>query len=87
MKGEIRKYAKSALLFRENKDEIYSVIKDVNDCYMADDLDSAIDMGCAMAGDVCLLLLSPASASYDTFKSFEERGEIFQKLVRQRYGL
>ena len=87
MKGEIRKYAKSALLFGENKDEIYSVIKDVTDCYMADDLQAAIDMGCAMAGDVGLLLLSPASASYDMFKSFEERGEIFQKLVKQRYGL
>ena len=87
MKGEIKKYAHSALLVGENKDEIYSVIKDVTDCYMADDLQAAIDMGCAMAGDVGLLLLSPASASYDMFKSFEERGEIFQKLVRQRYGL
>ena len=87
MKGEIEKYAHSALLVGENKDEIYSVIKDVTDCYMADDLQAAIDMGCAMAGEVGLLLLSPASASYDMFKSFEERGEIFQKLVRQRYGL
>ena len=87
MKGEIRKYAHSALILGENKNEIYSVIKDVTDCYMADDLQAAIDMGCAMAGDVGLLLLSPASASYDMFKSFEERGEIFQKLVRQRYGL
>ena len=77
----------SALILGENKNEIYSVIKDVTDCYMADDLQAAIDMGCAMAGDVDLLLLSPASASYDMFKSFEERGEIFQKLVRQRYGL
>ena len=87
MKGEIEKYAHSALLVGENKDEIYSVIKDDTDCYMADDLQAAIDMGCAMAGDVGLLLLSPASASYDMFKSFEERGESFQKLVRQRYGL
>ena len=87
MKGEIEKYAQSALLLGENKDEIYSVIKDKTDCYMADDLGSAIDMGCAMAGEVGLLLLSPASASYDMFKSFEERGESFQKLVRQRYGL
>lgn len=87
MKGEIKKYAHSALILGENKNEIYSVIKDVTNCYMADNLQAAIDMGCAMAGDVGLLLLSPASASYDTFKSFEERGEIFQKLVRQRYGL
>lgn len=87
MKEEIKRYAHSALLVGENKHEIYSVIKDVTDCYMADNLQAAIDMGCAMAGDVGLLLLSPASASYDMFKSFEERGRSYQKLVRQRYGL
>ena len=87
MKDEIKSYAHSALLVGENKHEIYSVIKDVTDCYMADDLQSAVDMGCAMAGDVGLLLLSPASASYDMFKDFEERGRSYQKLVRQRYGL
>ena len=87
MKEEIKRYAHSALLVGENKHEIYSVIKDVTDCYMADDLQSAVDMGCAMAGDVGLLLLSPASASYDMFKDFEERGRSYQKLVRQRYGL
>ena len=87
MKEEIERYAHSALLVGENKHEIYSVIKDVTDCYMADDLQSAVDMGCAMAGDVGLLLLSPASASYDMFKDFEERGRSYQKLVRQRYGL
>ena len=87
MKREIGKYARCALLVGENKHEIYSVIKDVTDCYMEDDLQSAIDVGCAMAGEVGLLLLSPASASYDMFKSFEERGESFKKIVRQRYGL
>ena len=87
MKGEIEKYAHSALLVGENKNEIYSVIKDGTDCYMADDLQGAVDIGCAMAGDVGLLLLSPASASYDMFKDFEERGRSYQKLVRQRYGL
>ena len=87
MKEEIKRYANSALLVGENKHEIYSVIKDVTDCYMADDLQSAVDMGCAMAGDVGLLLLSPASASFDMFKDFEERGRSYQKLVKQRYGL
>lgn len=32
-------------------------------------------------GKICLL--SPAAASYDSFKNFEERGDTFIKLVRQ----
>lgn len=33
-------------------------------------------------GSVCLL--SPAAASYDSFKNFEERGETFKQLVRKQ---
>ena len=32
-------------------------------------------------GTICLL--SPAAASYDSFKNFEQRGETFKQLVRE----
>lgn len=48
------------------------------------DFDRAVEIaaGIAVAGDV--VLLSPACASFDMFRSFEHRGDLFRDLVRQR---
>ena len=48
---------------------------------MCEDLQTAVSGArrCACAGDV--VLLSPASASFDRFKNFEERGNCFKQFV------
>ncbi len=52
--------------------------------YSAGNLESALDTGLASAEPGDILTLSPACSSFDEFSCFEERGEVFKRLVAQR---
>jgi UDP-N-acetylmuramoylalanine--D-glutamate ligase len=47
----------------------------------ADSLDAAVSAAARWAESGNTVLFSPASASYDCFRNFEERGDRFKKLV------
>lgn len=42
----------------------------------------AVELGCASAKQNNIVLLSPACSSLDEFKNYEERGEVFAKIVK-----
>ncbi len=46
------------------------------------DYREAMEAACRMAKDGDTVLLSPACTSFDAFKNFEERGEVFREIVR-----
>ena len=46
-------------------------------------LEAAVCAAAKEAKDGGIVLLSPACASYDMFKSYEERGELFKKIVNE----
>lgn len=52
-----------------------------NKCYIVDTMEEAVDTAkkVTQKGKICLL--SPAAASYGFFKNFEEKGDIYKKLV------
>ena len=47
-------------------------------------MEEAFDEALSLSGDIDVILLSPACASFDEFHSFEERGDVFKKLVASR---
>ena len=50
----------------------------------AEHLEDAFDAALAASASGDVVILSPACASFDEFKSFEQRGEIFKQLVEAR---
>ncbi len=82
MNGEIAEFAHAAVLVGENKHEIYEKIKDATVCYLSENFESAVELGRELAKGCGVLLLSPASASYDMFSDFENRGKRFKKIIK-----
>jgi len=49
----------------------------------SDDFEEAVQMASGAASDGDIVLLSPACTSFDRFKNFEERGDLFKEIVRR----
>ena len=52
----------------------------------AQTLDEAVSIAAGLARQGGVVLLSPAYKSFDMFKDFEDRGNQFKELVRQRFA-
>ncbi len=77
----ISDHVKLAVITGENRNEILSDIKGAADTVLIDDFEEAVLYGASVAKSGDILLLSPASTSYDKFTSFEQRGNIFKNIV------
>lgn len=79
------KNVKCVVCFGETKNRIEEFCTDLNiKCYKNDTLKEAMNV----VKDICtpgdVVLLSPACASWDQYDKFEDRGDEFKKLVRER---
>lgn len=71
------------IVMGETGDAIAATAKGKTNIHRVENLEEAMDCatGLAQFGDV--VLLSPASASYDQFRNFEERGQRFRECVEK----
>ena len=55
-------------------------------CQIMESFESAVENACSNAETGDIVLLSPACASFDLFKSYKARGDRFQELVLRYLG-
>ncbi len=80
---ELRAYVKHVILMGEDAPLLVVTWKSIAKLSRADSLAHAVDKAAALAESGDLVLLSPACASLDMFKNYEDRGEQFVKLVNK----
>lgn len=73
------KAIKQCIAFGQTKEMFLPIFSHVQ---LQDTMKEAFDAACAIAKSGDVILLSPACASYDQFKSYEERGHIFKQYVQ-----
>jgi len=82
LREPLRQKARAALLIGAAAEKIGHVLEGAVPLIHAGTLDCAISDAAAKAQPGDTILLAPACASFDQFKSFEHRGEVFKQLVR-----
>lgn len=78
-----KKNVKKAILFGETKDKLAEIFTDNK---RVDNLDDAFKYLDEITDDNDIVLFSPACASFDQFKNYEERGKAFKNLVNNKLG-
>ncbi len=78
----IQNSVRTLILIGEDAENIESQLSDTAEIIRAGSIDEAVRQGLetAVRGDA--VLLAPACASFDMFKSYEERGDVFKSAVR-----
>ncbi len=82
LKSVVNDKVRALVLIGESSDEFEKIFYGFN-TVKAEDLDDAVVKAMAFSQKGDMILLSPACASFDMYKSYEERGSVFKKAVKK----
>lgn len=81
LKPAVQKYCRAVVLIGESREEMLGALEPEANLALEDSLESAVMSAKQKAEPGDTILLSPACASFDMFKGFEERGNCFKDIV------
>ncbi len=77
----IKEKVKTLILLGEAKEKMHQALKSSAPICLVETLEDAVQLSLKKASPGDTVLLSPACSSFDMFKNYEERGNIFKTLV------
>jgi UDP-N-acetylmuramoylalanine--D-glutamate ligase len=83
LRDAVRSRCRACYLIGEAAEQLEADLKSTVPLHRCGDLEHAVKAAADAARPGDTVLLSPACASYDQFKNFEERGDRFRQLVRR----
>lgn len=81
LRKPVKENVKTVILIGESSSLIYASLYGYTEFIFADNMRDAVEKAYKIAKTGDTVLLSPACASFDMFKNFEERGEVFKSEV------
>jgi UDP-N-acetylmuramoylalanine--D-glutamate ligase len=72
---------RALVLIGEAREKLSGALGDIAECVLAEDMEDAVSKAAGMSRGGDVVLLSPACASFDMFRDFEERGREFKRVV------
>lgn len=83
IKEEVTNRVKKIFAIGSSAEKINKYFQNITDVEIAETLEDAVNKGLQEASSGECVLLSPACASFDMFKNYEDRGNRFKKIVNQ----
>ena len=83
LKSLVQERVSQLVLIGESADKVFSSIGSYTNAHRAGTMEDAVRLAYSLAKPGDTVLLSPACASFDMFRDYAQRGEIFKEAVRE----